>query len=348
MFFEDLSGVTVPDSATMRGAIESINESGVGASLIVNRAGILLGIISDGDIRRAILAGLSLDTPITTVMTESSTTVPDSMSTAQIEQVARSSGHRHLPLTDENGLLVGLYADRPKKMGYPRDNTVVIMAGGLGMRLRPLTEHVPKPLLSVGGKPIVQHTIELLRADGFSKFVISINYLGNQIEKEFGDGSRLGVKISYLREPEPLGTCGSLALMDVVPNSPVVVVNGDILLSERVGELVEFHEKSDCSMTVGVKLLETRVPYGVVNLNEDVVLGLDEKPIFQNFVNAGIYVLEPSLIHEIPQNEKLDMTELLEQTIGTHGVRAFLLNNSWMDLGRPEDLIEARRKLGGL
>lgn len=346
MFFENLSEILVSEASTIRTAVESINKSGAGACLVVSPLGVLSGIVSDGDIRRSVLAGLSLDTPVVSVMTKNLATVPDSDSRSEIESYARLSGNRHLPVIDGNGAPIALFVDGYKSGSFPKENTVVIMAGGLGMRLRPLTERVPKPLLSVGGKPMIQHLIELLRSEGFVKFLIAVNYLGDQIKRELGSGSHLGVEISYLEESKPLGTCGALTLIDFVPTCPIVVVNGDILLSEQVSGLVEFHIKSQALLTLGVKTLETTIPFGVAHLQEDVVLELEEKPVLQHLVNAGIYVVEPGVIAQIPPGERFDMTELITSMIPTARVKAYPLSSSWMDLGRHEDLTEARRRLG--
>jgi NDP-sugar pyrophosphorylase family protein len=265
---------------------------------------------------------------------------------SELKRVVRSHEVTHLPLVDQDGKLAGLFIDQPDERGAGRDNTVVIMAGGVGLRLRPLTENTPKPMLPVGGKPMVQHTIEALRSEGFDSFVLAINYLGDQIESHFGDGSDFGVDISYVREAQPLGTGGALSLLEGNFQSPILVVNGDVMLSAKISEMLDFHNQSGGELTVGVKLLETQIPYGVVDVEVDGsrILGIKEKPVYRDFVNAGVYVLNPGLLRKVPHDEKFDMTDLLAQVIATSTATAFPLHESWIDLGRHEDLLRAREE----
>ena len=344
MLVEDLSRCVVPEVATVKAVVESLTSSGLRLSLVVSPDGALLGIISDGDIRRGLLAGEGLDSPATAVMNLSFAFAPRETPISELKRIARAREVSHLPLVDQGGKLAGLFIDQPDELGAGRDNTVVIMAGGVGMRLRPLTENTPKPMLPVGGKPMVQHTIEALRSEGFASFVLAINYLGDQIESHFGDGSDFGVGITYVREAKPLGTGGALSLLEGNFQSPIVVVNGDVMLSARISEMLEFHNQSGGQLTVGVKLLETQIPYGVVDVEGSRILGIKEKPIYRDFVNAGVYVLNPALLGKVPHGEQFDMTDLLAQVIETSTATAFPLHESWIDLGRHEDLLRAREE----
>jgi CBS-domain-containing membrane protein len=203
---DDVSRCVVPEAATVKSVVENLTSSGLRLSLVVGPGGALLGIVSDGDIRRGLLAGEGLESPASAVMNRSFAFAPSETPVSELKRVVRSREVTHLPLVDQDGKLAGLFIDQPDERGTGRENTVVIMAGGVGMRLRPLTENTPKPMLPVGGKPMVQHTIEALRSEGFANFVLAINYLGDQIESHVGDGSDFGVGISYVREAQPLGT----------------------------------------------------------------------------------------------------------------------------------------------
>lgn len=344
MLVDGVSRCVVPETATVKAVVENLTSSGLRLSLVVNAAGALLGIVSDGDIRRGLLAGESLESAVTAVMNRSFAVAPLGTPVLELRSVVRSRQVTHLPLVDQDGKLAGLFIDQPDELDTGRDNTVVIMAGGMGLRLRPLTENTPKPMLPVGGKPMVQHTIEALRSEGFAKFVLAINYLGDQIESHFRDGSDFGVDISYVRESQPLGTGGALSLLEGNFQSPILVVNGDVMLAAKISEMLDFHNQSGGELTVGVKLLETQIPYGVVDVDESRILGIKEKPVYRDFVNAGVYILNPGLLGTVPRDAKFDMTDLLAQVIQTSTATAFPLHESWIDLGRHEDLLRAREE----
>lgn len=344
MLVDDVSRCVVPDSATVKDVVENLTGSGLRLSLVVSSDGTLLGIVSDGDIRRGLLAGEGLDSPVVLVMNTNYASAPSGTPVSELTRMARLREVTHLPLIGAGGAIAGLFIDQPDGDATARDNTVLIMAGGMGLRLRPLTEKTPKPMLPVGGKPMVQHTIEALRSEGFVRFVFAVNYLGEQIEEHFGDGSRLGINVSYVKEAKPLGTGGALSLLDGGLQSPIVVVNGDVLLSAKISEMVEFHEQTSGALTVGVKLLETQIPYGVVEVDGSRILRISEKPVYRDFVNAGVYVLDPSLLAQVPSDVKFDMTELLALVISDSVATAFPLHESWIDLGRHEDLARAREE----
>lgn len=343
MLLDDVSRCCVMGSATVKDVVESLTSSGLRLCLVVGADHTVLGIVSDGDIRRGLLAGAGLDSPATTVMNVSFTSAPIGTSVLELTRLARSREVTHLPLVDGDGRLAGLFIDQPDGEAAPRDNTVVIMAGGMGLRLRPLTENTPKPMIAVGGKPMVQHTIESLRAEGFENFVLAINYLGDQIEGHFGDGSRLGVRITYVKEEQPLGTGGALSLLEGAFSSPIVVINGDVLMSARLTEMLNYHDAHSADITVGVKVLDTQIPFGVIELESNRIVAMQEKPVYRDFVNAGIYVLEPSVVQSVPSSVRLDMPELVGEWLGQRKVFAYPMHESWRDLGHLEDLENARR-----
>ena len=347
LILDDLRLCSVKDSATVRDVVANLDESSLRLALVVDSQGILLGIVSDGDIRRGLLAGRTLDDQATAVMNTRFTVAPASSPTDELRALARAREISHVPLVDLDGRPVQLYLERPEAVLSRQPNTVVIMAGGKGLRLRPLTETTPKPMLAVAGKPMVQHTLEALRAEGFRNFVMTLNYLAEQIEDYFGDGESFGVSISYVREDQPLGTAGALSLLEGPFVAPVIVVNGDLLLSAKIADMVAYHNQNGAGVTVGVKLLDTQIPFGVVEVDGSRVTGIAEKPVYRDFVNAGVYVLSPEILSDIVPGARLDMPDLVSRHIGAENVFAFPLHESWLDLGRIEDLEKARRDLEG-
>jgi dTDP-glucose pyrophosphorylase len=340
----DVSSCAVPTAATMKDVVENLTVSGLRLCLVVDGAGKLVGIVSDGDIRRGLLAGKGLDDPIVDVMNGNFVSASGAQGLAELGTLARARELTHIPIVDERGMATGLFIDQvEEKHNAFLQNTVVIMAGGMGLRLRPLTETTPKPMLSVAGKPMMQHTIEALKAEGLRNFVLSLNYLGEQIEQHFGDGSTFGVDITYVREKEPLGTAGSLSLLDQTFSDPIVVVNGDVLLSAKISDMLRYHTSHNAEITVGVKVLDTQIPFGVVNLDGSRITGISEKPVYRDFVNAGVYVLAPQVLEDVAPGVRLDMPELVAGRLSQQAVYAFPLHESWRDLGHMEDLENARR-----
>jgi NDP-sugar pyrophosphorylase family protein len=229
-----------------------------------------------------------------------------------------------------------------------RPNSLVIMAGGLGTRMRPHTETVPKPMLLVAGKPLLEHIIERAKAEGFRHFILAIQYLGHLIESHFGNGDRLQVRIDYLREPIPLGTAGALGLLSPAPNSAFVVTNGDVLSDIRYGELLDFHARHAAVATMAVRLHEWQHPFGVVQTRGIDIIGFEEKPVARTHINAGIYALSPEALQPIGQNTHIDMPALFEQ-LQVEGKRtvAFPMHEPWLDVGRPDDLTRANTENNG-
>lgn len=343
MLVDDVSRCCVTESASVKDVVESLNSSGLRLCLVVGTHDTLLGIVSDGDIRRGLLAGAGLDSPAKTVMNPSFASAQNGTAVSELTRLARSHEVTHLPLVDGEGKLAGLFIDQPDGEAAARANTVVIMAGGMGLRLRPLTENTPKPMIPLGGKPMVQHTIESLRAEGFVNFVLAINYLGDQIEGHFGDGSDLGVRITYVKEEQPLGTGGALSLLEGAFTSPIVLINGDVLVSARLTEMLSYHQAHSADITVGVKVLDTQIPFGVIELEGNHIVAMQEKPVYRDFVNAGVYVLEPSVVSSVRSSVRLDMPDLVGEWLGRQKVFAYPIHESWRDLGHIEDLEIARR-----
>ena len=314
-------------------ALSVLNKNSLGILLISDRDRILKGIVTDGDIRRGILAKRSLHGPISSVMNKNPISGHLNERTSRLRRRMWKHGLRHLPILDEVGKLVGLEvaSDLRPKSDQP---VAVIMAGGLGSRLQPLTNDCPKPLLEVGGKPILEHLIEELANQGFYRVIISVNYKSDMIENYFGDGDAWGLSIEYIRESKRLGTAGALALIEELPDSPIMVMNGDLITKANLQAMVRFHNDNNTDATIAVTEMKYQVPYGVVKVSDQRLVEFEEKPEQHFFINAGIYTLEPKVISQIPKGVFFDMPDLLKLLKDTGGVSVFPIHEYWIDIGQ--------------
>lgn len=338
-----MSAIREPES--IRDVVEAINRSGLRTVFIVSGSGALIATVTDGDIRRALLAGHSLDSSASSAYNTDFVALHDGSDWSPTIAEGIAKGFTEYPVVDALGHLLCVEVHPSPHTGVVRNNTVVIMAGGKGLRLRPLTEQTPKPLLKVGGKPVLQHIVENLRDEGFEDIVIALNYLGDQIESHFGDGSAFGVHLRYLREDRPLGTAGALSLLEAPVQSPLVVMNADLVVSARIGKLVDYHVSENADMTVGAKMVETTVPFGVLVTQGHVVEAIEEKPSRSDLVNAGVYVVNEQLLGELSSDSPTDMPELIAVNLDNRRVLAFPLHEDWLDLGRPDDLRKAQTQM---
>ena len=265
--------------ATLQEAIRNLNETALQIVLVVSPEGTLLGTLTDGDVRRGLLGGMDLNSSIDAIIYREPLVVPPQLGRDTAMQLMQANKLRQLPIVDENRRVIGLHLWDELMVPAPRPNLMVIMAGGQGNRLRPYSEKCPKPLLRVGGKPMLEHIIERARAEGFQRFLLAIHYLGHMIEEYFEDGSRWGARIDYLREKTPLGTAGAIALMDPRPEAPFVVSNGDVLTDIHYGELLDFHCRHGAVATMAVRVHEWQHPFGVVRTNGVDIVGFEEKPV---------------------------------------------------------------------
>ena len=324
--------------ATLQEAILSLNESALQIVLVAAEDDTLIGTLTDGDIRRGILSGMELTSSIDTVVQRDALVVPPELRRDTVLQLMRANMVHQLPVVDDRRRVVGLHSWDELIAPGPRPNLMVIMAGGRGERLRPQTEHRPKPLLPVAGKPVLEHIIEHARAGGFQRFTIAVHYLGHMIEEHFGDGSGWGVEIDYVRESEPLGTVGAVALLDPKPAAPFVVSNGDIITDVRYGELLEFHDHHEAVATMAVRLHEWQHPFGVVHTKGVDIVGFEEKPVARSHVNAGIYVLDPAALDALKSGEHCDMPTLFARLQDAGGrTIVYPMHEPWLDIGGPED-----------
>lgn len=336
----------LPANSTIQQAIRNLDEVAIKIVLVVNEGTELEGTISDGDIRRGLLKGLDLSSPITSVIHRNALVVPPEMGREMVLQLMVANKIQQIPVVDEDHHVVGLHLWDKLATPPARSNLMVIMAGGLGTRLRPHTESCPKPLLPVAGKPILEHIIERAKLEGFTNFVLAIHYLGHMIEDYFGNGERLGVRISYLREQSPLGTAGALGLLEPRPEATFVVSNGDVITEIRYGELLDFHIRHAAAATMAVRVHEWQHPFGVVQTQGVEIVGFEEKPIARSHINAGVYALDPNALSILSADAHCDMPTLFER-LQAQGKRtvAYPMHEPWLDVGRPDDLALARAAL---
>lgn len=332
----------LPVDATIQQAIGNLDQVAIKIVLIVNEAGELEGTVSDGDIRRALLKGLQLSSPITGVVHRNAVVVPPELSRDVVMQMMVANKIQQIPVVDEHHRPVGLHLWDEITTPSVRPNLMVIMAGGKGTRLRPYTEHCPKPLVKVAGKPMLEHIIERAKREGFQHFVLAIHHLGQMIEDHFGDGSRWDVRIDYLREESPLGTAGALGLMHPLPDAPFVVTNGDVITDIRYGELLDFHVRHRAAATMAVRVHEWQHPFGVVQTRGVEIVGFEEKPVARTHINAGVYALDPESLSLLSANGPCDMPTLFERLQAkARRTVAYPMHEPWLDVGRPDDLIAA-------
>ncbi len=333
-------------SDTLETAIQLLNSSGARIVLVADKNRKLLGTVTDGDIRRALIRHVSMDHTVKKVMNASPLTALLSDGPEIIMAKMKSMGLLHIPLVDDRGILVGLETLQHLLNNKKHDNPVFLMAGGFGTRLHPLTEKKPKPLLNVGNRPILETIISQFVDAGFHNFYISTHYKAEMIRDYFGDGSNWNVKIKYLHEDTPLGTAGSLGLLpDNVSKLPIIMMNGDLLTKVNFEHLLDFHHIQGGLATMCVREYDFQVPYGVVDIEEQFVAAITEKPIHKFFVNAGIYVLEPKLIKHIDGNSYLDMPNFFETQINQgEKISTFPIYEYWLDIGRMNEYEKANKE----
>lgn len=340
---KDWRKALLPAASSLQQAIACLNESSSQIVMVVSADGVLKGTLTDGDIRRGLLRGLSLDSSIDSLVNLDPLVAPPQLGREAVLQLMQANRIHQLPVVDEWRQVVGLHLLDELMVPKSRDNLMVIMAGGQGTRLRPHTENCPKPLLLVGGKPMLEHIIERARGEGFNRFLLAIHYLGHMIEEYFGDGSRWQVSIDYLREELPLGTAGAIGLLSPRPELPFLVSNGDVLTDIRYGELLDFHCRHAAMATMAVRLHEWQHPFGVVRTQGVDIVGFEEKPVTRSHINAGVYVLEPAALNLLKRDERCDMPTLFAR-LQEQAARTIVypMHEPWLDVGRDDDLKRAR------
>ncbi len=335
----------VSSSMTLRQTIEAITASSLQIALVVDESNKLLGTVTDGDIRKAILAGKDLNITAAEAMRKSPTTSSASTPRTVIIKLMREKRIHQMPILNESGQVVDVLTIDDLLGAQEKSNSVVIMAGGLGTRLHPLTQDTPKPMLNVGGKPILETIIQSFIDQGYVNFFISLNFKAEIISDYFGDGSKLGASITYLHETTRLGTAGGLSLLPSEVKFPIIVMNGDLLTRISVDALVDFHQRENAVATMVVREDHYQVPYGVVEVDGTQIVDVKEKPMQRHLVNAGIYVLSEQSLANIPRDTYYDMpTHFTKLAADGHRTAAFPLHEYWVDIGRLDELERAQRE----
>lgn len=340
--------VIKPDISILQ-AINIIDKGAMQIVLVVDGEGRLIGTMSDGDIRRGILKGISLESPVNLIMNTKPVCMPGGSSRDAVLAMMGNLEIRQVPIVDGAGKLLGLELWHQVMHRSPKDNPVLLMAGGIGKRLGDLTSCCPKPLLKVGDKPILQLILESFIECGFHNFYFSVNYRAEMIRNHFGNGEKWGVQIQYLQEDSPLGTAGALGILPDKPTQPIIVMNGDILTKVDFEHLINFHKETHSCATMCIRDYQMQVPYGVVEIEEHRLLAIHEKPVQQFFVSAGIYVLNPDIFDFLPLMGRMDMPELFHAVLkGNKETAVFPIREYWIDIGRVDDYEKANGDYAGV
>lgn len=333
------SHAAIYDDATVEEAIMNLEVTALRVTLIINKEERLVGIVTDGDIRRGFIRGFGLQSPISQIMNSKPLTVDVKASARTIHFLMEEHKIQHVPVVDDLIRVVGLFVLESRSKSNSRMNRVVIMAGGKGIRMRPLTENTPKPMVLIAGKPILEHVLERLKQQGFSLFTICTSYLGQVIKEYFGDGSKWGVDIEYIDEKSPLGTAGSIRNLQKVGNLPFIVTNGDIISEINLGDMVDFHVEQRAVATMAIRPHEIQNQFGVVETNGIEISAITEKPKYRTHVSTGIYVLEANVVDLLPKSDVIQMPELFDhlRILGNRTL-AFHAQDRWIDLAKVGDI----------
>lgn len=336
----------------VREALECVDRNGEGVALVLDPSGRLVGIVTDGDLRRAALKDVDLSAPIEVLFKgeavhkrEKPLTAPVGTPGSELLSMMNEHVLRHIPLVEPDGRVGGIALMRELARDYELPLRAVVMAGGFGSRLRPLTDSLPKPMLPLDKKPVMEHIIEQLRGVGIRRVSVTTHYKAEAIRSHFGDGSRFGIELEYTEEPKPLGTAGALTMLREAEET-LLVLNADILSSVDFRMMLDFHRDYHAELTIGVRQYDVTVPYGVVETDGERVKGLVEKPSLDFFINAGIYVLEPEVLKGMPVGEHTHMTDLIQRVLDGGGVvTSFPIREYWIDIGRPDDYARAQQDI---
>ena len=341
----DWTKTIISSSTSIKKALKNLDESSAQITFAVDKKRKLLGSLTDGDVRRHLLSGGALEDNVSLALNKNTVTVNQNMSTKSALRLMEKHKIKQIPIVDTKNQIIGLHL-REELLSKPRfKNNFVIMAGGRGTRLLPHTATTPKPLLPIAGKPLIQHIIERAHHLGFENFVISTGYLRQKITDYLGDGSELGVNISYLNEKEPLGTAGSLSLIENLKH-PIICSNCDVLTELDYVKLLNYHHQNFGLATMAIRKHELQNPFGVVEIEGNCLSGFEEKPVYKSYVNTGVYVLSAEAVKYVKKNEKLDMPDLLMRIIDASGtVAVYPLHEPWLDVGSHDDIEKAENLL---
>jgi dTDP-glucose pyrophosphorylase len=323
-------------------AIQILNSSSYYICFVTDSEKRLLGSVTDGDVRRGLLKGYSIKDSVDIFMNPNPIVGSTEQTRAALIKQMKDHGIRQIPIVNSTGKIAGIEVLQELVDTMIRPNSVLLMAGGTGRRLLPLTENCPKPLLKVGSKPVLEIILERFVESGFRNFYVSVNYRARMIEDYFGDGRNWGVNIHYLREDKSLGTAGALSMLPKNLEHPIIVMNGDLLTKVDFNQVLEFHNEQRAPATMCVREYELQVPYGVIDIKNNKIEAIDEKPLSRYFVNSGIYILNPDVVNSVPANTHVDMTTIFQNLIEqANSPAAFPLHEYWLDIGHIDDFRRA-------
>ena len=341
----DWQRTVIASDCSIRDALAVIDQMRIG--VVVDQDGRLVGTVTDGDVRRGLLRSVSLDEPVTAVVNAKPHVAQAAMTRAEIAATPEAQTYRFIPVVDDNGRVVGLHGFVTSVSPQERTNAVVLMAGGLGKRLRPLTDDTPKPMLQIGARPLLETILLHIAEQGFRRFYFSVNYRAEMVKDHFGNGERWNVSVRYLEETQQMGTAGALSLLPERPTEPFVVMNGDLLTKVDIEHLLDYHNEHKSVATMCVREYDIQVPFGVLTIDGNRILGIEEKPTHKFFVNAGIYVFSPEVLDLIEEDEYLDMPSLFQRMVDLDmKTVAFPIREYWMDIGRIDDFRRANSEFG--
>lgn len=342
---KNIKNIKLKQNATIKEALGIIDSGAMQIALVVDDNDKLLGTLTDGDIRRGILRGLDLDSSIETIVFKEPAVAKISSTKEEILKIALSKKLHQIPIVDDNGIVLDLKEIEELVEPKIKTNRVILMVGGLGTRLRPLTQDTPKPMLKVGNKPILQTIVEKFAEYGFVNITMCVNFNASIIRDYFGDGKEFGVNIDYVLEEKRMGTAGALSLLKERPSEPFFVMNGDLLTNVNFEHIFNYHMINKATATMCVREYDYKVPYGVVKMNDNKITAIAEKPVQKFFVSAGIYMLSPEILDLIPKNEFYDMPALFEKLIKlSKNVISFPIREYWLDIGRMEEYQRANEE----
>jgi len=349
MSYDPIQNIKLTELSSIKEAMRVIDTGGMKIALVVDNSDRLIGILTDGDIRRALLKGMNLDTPIETIIQKNP--VVCFVGETKEEILQKSLGKRlyHLPIVNNQNQVIGVQDIEQLLKPSKKSNKVVLMAGGLGTRLHPLTKDTPKPMIRVGNKPILETIINGFKQYGFHDFIISVNYKADVLKDYFGDGSKYDIRIEYVQETKRMGTAGALSLMREEFNEPFFVMNGDLLTTLNYEHFLDYHLLNGSIATMAVREHQYQIPYGVIYQENQKIISIEEKPIQRFFINAGIYLLDPAVLDYIPDETFFDMPLLFETLIhDNHQPQSFPIREYWLDIGHMDELEKAQNDYNDL
>lgn len=339
----NLDKLVIGNAGSIREAMQVITDNWRELALVVDDAARVIGVVTDGDIRRGLLSGLMLDASVCSVMTKEYISVGPDADRASVLDLMKARSIRHVPIVDRGQHLLGVHFMQDLIGATERPNAALVLAGGQGVRLRPLTEHIPKPMVQVAGRPILERIVLHLVGHGIRRIFLSVNYKAEMIEHYFEDGARFGCEIDYLHEPEALGTGGPLSLLAKAPVHPLIVMNGDLVTQVDIAEMLDFHEQRKAVATIAARAYEVEIPFGVIREEGGYLADIEEKPSSYHLINSGVYVLGRQAFEMVPKNTFFPITDLfaklLEQRLP---VGVYTMKGDWIDVGRHEELRRAR------